>query len=61
VSETDFLKYANEEIYNRDIKNISEISSMIAEYDYRLSIGAHPEIQLTAFLAQLGKINDNKK
>jgi len=61
VSETDFLKYANEEIYNRDIKNISEISSMIAEYDYRLSIGAHPEIQLAAFLAQLGKINDNKK
>src|SRR6478752_6202167 len=61
VSETDFLKYANEEIYNHDIKNISEISSMIAEYDYRLSIGAHPEIQLAAFLAQLGKINDNKK
>ncbi len=61
VSETDFLKYANEEIYNRDIKNISEISSMIAEYDYRLSIGAHPEIQLTAFLAQLGKIGNNKK
>jgi replication factor C small subunit len=59
VSETDFLKYANEEIYNRDIKNISEISSMIAEYDYRLSIGAHPEIQLAAFLAQLGKINNN--
>ena len=61
VSETDFLKYANEEIYNRDIKNISEISSMIAEYDYRLSIGAHPEIQLTAFLAQLGKMGNNKK
>jgi len=61
VSETDFLKYANEEIYNRDIKNISEISSMIAEYDYRLSIGAHPEIQLTAFLAQLGKIGNNNK
>ena len=61
VSETDFLKYANEEIYNRDIKNISEISSMIAEYDYRLSIGAHPEIQLAAFLAQLGKIGNNKK
>ena len=34
---------------------------MIAEYDYRLSIGAHPEIQLTAFLAQLGKISNNKK
>ena len=38
------------------ILKTSEISSMIAEYDYRLSIGAHPEIQLAAFLAQLGKI-----
>jgi replication factor C small subunit len=56
VSETDFLKYANEEIYNLDIKDLSEVSSMIAEYDYRLSNGAHPEIQLAAFLAQLGKI-----
>jgi replication factor C small subunit len=56
VSETDFLKYANEEIYNLDIKDPSEISSIIAEYDYRLSNGAHSEIQLTAFLAQLGKL-----
>jgi replication factor C small subunit len=56
VSETDFLKYANEEIYKLDIKDPSEISSIIAEYDYRLSNGAHPEIQLAAFLAQLGKV-----
>ncbi len=56
VSETDFLKYANEEIYNLDLENLSEVSSMIAEYDYRLSNGAHPEIQLAAFLAQLGKM-----
>ncbi len=56
VSETDFLKYANEEIYNLDIKDPSEISSIIAEYDYRLANGAHSEIQLTAFLAQLGKL-----
>jgi replication factor C small subunit len=60
VSETDFLKYANEEIYNLDIKDPYEISSLIAEYDYRLSIGAHPEIQLAAFLAQLGKIGIRK-
>ncbi len=62
VSETDFLKYANEEIYNLDIKDPSEISSIIAEYDYRLSNGAHSEIQLAAFLAQLGKlgIKNNK-
>ncbi len=55
VSETDFLKYANEELYNLDLEDLSEVSSMIAEYDYRLSNGAHPEIQLAAFLAQLGK------
>lgn len=57
VSETDFLKYANEEIYKLDLKDPYEISSIIAEYDYRLANGAHPEIQLSAFLAQLGKIN----
>ncbi len=56
VSETDFLKYANEEIYKLGIKEPYEISSIIAEYDYRLANGAHPEIQLTAFLAQLGKV-----
>lgn len=60
VSETDFLKYANEEIYNLDLEDLSEISSMIAEYDYRLSNGAHPEIQLAAFLAQLGKMGIKK-
>jgi replication factor C small subunit len=61
VSETDFLKYANEEIHNLGIKDPYELSSMIAEYDYRLSIGAHAEIQLTAFLAQLGKIGLGKQ
>jgi replication factor C small subunit len=60
VSETDFLKYANEEIYNLGIKDPTGISSIIAEYDYRLSNGAHPEIQLVAFLAQIG-IADTKK
>ena len=25
----------------------------MAEYDYRLAVGAHPEIQLSALLAQL--------
>lgn len=57
VSETDFLKYANEEIYKLRLENPYEVSTMIAEYDYRLANGAHPEIQLAAFLAQLGKLN----
>ncbi len=60
VSETDFLKYANEEIYNLDIKDPTGISSIIAEYDYRLSNGAHPEIQLVAFLAQIGRTDIKK-
>ncbi len=56
VSETDFLKYANEEIYKFNVKDPYEVSTLIAEYDYRLSNGAHPEIQLAAFLAQLGRL-----
>ncbi|HSA75426.1 MAG TPA: replication factor C small subunit [Candidatus Nitrosocosmicus sp.] len=57
VSETDFLKYANEEIYKLELEDPFEVSTIIAEYDYRLANGAHPEIQLAAFLAQLGKLN----
>nr|WP_148687861.1 replication factor C small subunit [Candidatus Nitrosocosmicus hydrocola] len=60
VSETDFLKYANEEIYKLDLENPFEVSTILAEYDYRLANGAHPEIQLAAFLAQLGKLNVKK-
>jgi replication factor C small subunit len=28
----------------------------MAEYDYRLSVGAHADIQLTAFLAQVSML-----
>jgi replication factor C small subunit len=61
LSATDFLKYAYQEIKNMDIKNIDEIMSIMAEYDYRLSVGAHSEIQLTAFLAQLCRIGSDSK
>jgi replication factor C small subunit len=63
VSETDFLRYANEEIYKLELDNPFEVSTIMAEYDYRLANGAHPEIQLAAFLAHLGKLNvtNNKK
>jgi replication factor C small subunit len=57
VSETDFLRYANEEIFKRDLENPYEVSTILAEYDYRLANGAHAEIQLAAFLAQLGRLN----
>ncbi|MDE1830647.1 MAG: replication factor C small subunit [Thaumarchaeota archaeon] len=56
MSESDFLKYLNEECYKIKTDNLSEILESIAKYDYRLIIGANPEIQLSALLAELGKI-----
>jgi len=35
---------------------LSEILEIIAKYDYRVIVGANPEIQLSALLAELGKI-----
>jgi len=56
MSETDFLKYLNEECYKIKTTHLSEILESIAKYDYRLIIGANPEIQLSALLAELGNI-----
>ena len=56
MSESDFLKYLNEESYKIKTSRLSEILETIAKYDYRLIIGASPEIQLSALLAELGKI-----
>lgn len=56
MSESDFLKYLNEECYKLKTNNLSEILESVAKYDYRLIIGANPEIQLSALLAELGKI-----
>jgi replication factor C small subunit len=56
LSERDFLKYANETIVKLGLPNLGEASEVLAKYDYRLIVGAHPEIQLTALLAELGRI-----
>lgn len=56
MSESDFLKYLNEESYKIKLNNLDQILQTIAKYDYRLIIGANPEIQLSALLAELGKI-----
>jgi replication factor C small subunit len=56
MSESDFLKYLNEYAYKIKTAHLSEILESIAKYDYRLIIGANPEIQLSALLAELGKI-----
>jgi len=57
MSETDFMKYANQEAYELKIDRPDEFAAIMAEYDYRLAAGAHPEIQLSALLAQLGKLS----
>ncbi|NWG37045.1 replication factor C small subunit [Nitrososphaera sp.] len=59
MSETDFLKYANQEAYDMKLENPGEFAALMAEYDYRLASGAHPEIQLAALLAQLGRLKKN--
>lgn len=59
MSETDFLKYANQEAYDLKLEDPGEFAALMAEYDYRLASGAHPEIQLAALLAQLGRLKKN--
>lgn len=61
MSENDFLKYANQEAYDLKLDRPDEFAALMAEYDYRLVTGAHPEIQLVALLAQLSKLGQNKK
>src|SRR5918997_1782356 len=56
MSEGDFMKYANEEAYEMKIEKPEEFAAIMAEFDYRLAAGAHPEIQLSELLAQLGKL-----
>jgi replication factor C small subunit len=56
MSEGDFMKYANQEAYEMEIEKPEEFAAIMAEYDYRLTVGAHPEIQLSALLAQLGRL-----
>jgi replication factor C small subunit len=61
MSENDFLKYANQEAYDLKLDRPDEFAALMAEYDYRLATGAHPEIQLVALLAQLSKLRQNTK
>jgi replication factor C small subunit len=56
LSERDFLKYANEAIIKQGLINQGKAAEVMAKYDYRLIVGANPKIQLTALLAELGRI-----
>jgi len=55
MSERDFLRFANEEVQKLKTSS-AEVISALAECDYRLVSGAHPDIQLAALLAELGRI-----
>jgi len=55
MSESDFLKYINQATFASKTNNIEEILEIIAKYDYRFLVGANPEIQLSALLAELTK------
>ena len=60
MSEFDFLKYAYDAVYSLKLAHPEDFASLIAEYDYRLTHGSHPDIQLTAFLAQLSRMGSKE-
>ena len=55
MSESDFLKYINQAAFNSKTSNLEGVLETIAKYDYRILVGANPEIQLSALLAELAK------
>jgi len=56
MSVSDFLKYINSAVFKSKHEKLSEILEVIAKYDYRILVGANSEIQLSAMLAELSKI-----
>ena len=56
MSESDFLKYLNSAVFKSKHEHLREILEIIAKYDYRILVGANSEIQLSAMLAELSKI-----
>ena len=58
MSESDFLKYINAAVFKSKHEKLGDILETIAKYDYRILVGANPEIQLTAMLAELANIEN---
>jgi replication factor C small subunit len=56
MSESDFLKYINAAVFKSKHNKLADILEVIAKYDYRILVGANSEIQLSALLAELAKI-----
>ena len=57
MSESDFLKYINAAVFKHKKSNLTQLLEVIAKYDYRILVGANPEIQLSALLAELGDLD----
>lgn len=58
MSESDFLKYLNSAVFKSKPASMSGILQVIAKYDYRILVGANPEIQLSAMLAELASLEN---
>ncbi len=58
MSESDFLKYLNSSVFKSKHDKLSDILQVIAKYDYRILVGANSEIQLSAMLAELAKLEN---
>jgi len=58
MSESDFLKYLNSSVFKSKHNKLADILEIIAKYDYRVLVGANSEIQLSAMLAELAKVEN---
>jgi len=55
------LRYIYEDATSIKSLDQIELARIMAEYDYRLINGAHPEIQLAALLAELSRLEKNPR
>ncbi len=60
IPERDFLRLANEVLNSLKVDTAGTAIGILAEYDYRLVMGAQPELQLTAMLAALSALKKRK-
>ncbi|MGC9208721.1 MAG: replication factor C small subunit [Nitrososphaeria archaeon] len=61
LPESDILKMMFSAISGRKDLNQAQVAKVFAEYDYRLIQGAHPDIQLSALLAELGSLGQSSQ
>ncbi len=59
LSESDFMRYANSEIFRRSVSDPARVARILAKYDSRMSQGSNPDIQLTALLSELAVVGSS--